>query len=365
MELCSALIAAGSPVPFEVRARLDHLDSELLEAMSAAGCYRVLLGIESAAPEVRRAHQKNMRDDIDPLAVVDDCVRVGIVPILSLILGLPGEGEKQRAQSLDLCAQAALRASVNISLHLVNPQPGCALTEKHGKGSAAVANIPPDMALGTGLTPDEKQLIEAHPDLFSSFHLLSPDLFEGGRDELLEIAAMTKGLPELWRRYPRTFTLMGRHLQLNSLQLWRAFKAQDRSFPGWVRSLDDARLTACLAWEQASIRITAKGLQATEPDLIPRPSGATLFSPVDLQSLAASLLDGSELPPLQAPTPFAVVPTTNDSQGVRTLRISLDVARILDLLETRQTLGETPPAQLDSAIQALRKSGLVQTQSTP
>ncbi len=359
MGLCRALVAEGSPVPFEVRARIDHLDSELLEAMAAAGCYRVLLGIESASPEIRRAHQKNMRDDIDAMAVIDDCVRVGIVPILSLILGLPGEDETQRAQTLDLCTRAALRACVNISLHLVNPQPGCAISKDWGEGSRSVPGVAPDMALGTGLTGEELELIEAHPDLFSTFHLLSPDLFPGGQNELLEIAAMNKALPELWRRYPRTFALLARHMEWNSLQLWREFHGQDRSFPGWIRSMGDARLRACLDWEQTSIRITARGLPDQAGDLIPRPTGETLVSPVDLAALAEALLNGTDLPPVQSPTHFAVVPSPNNQQGVRTLRITQDVARVLTLVESQGSKGESIPPGLERAMQSLQASGLL------
>ncbi|MDF1836534.1 MAG: radical SAM protein [Planctomycetota bacterium] len=361
MSLCQALIAEGSPVPFEVRARIDHLDSELLEAMAAAGCYRVLLGIESASPEIRRAHQKNMRDDIDAMAVIDDCVRVGIIPILSLILGLPGEGETQRAQTLDLCSQAALRACVNISLHLVNPQPGCSISKDWGEGSQTVPGIAPDMALGTGLTGEERQLIDGHPDLFSTFHLLSADLFPGGQEELLEIAAINKGLPELWRRYPRSFALVARHMGWNSLQVWRQFKAQSRSFPGWIRSLGDARLRACLDWEQASIRITARGSEGFQGDLIPRPTGEVLTVPVDLEALASALFHQGELPPVQAPTHFAVVPSPNNQQGVRTLRITPDVARVLTLVDSQGSKGESLPPGLDRAIQSLQASGLLHT----
>ncbi len=363
--LCAELVEAGAPVPFEVRARIDHLDPKLLEAMAAAGCYRVLLGIESASPEVRGAHQKNMRQDIDPLRVIDDCIREGIVPILSLILGLPGESEEQRAETLDLCTRAALRTCVNISLHLVNPQPGCSLNENFGTGSAAVRGIAPDMALGTGLTGEERVLIEQHPDLFSTFHLLSPTLFPGGAQELQEIAAIASELPELWRRYARTFALAMRHLQENSLQVWRRFHGQDRSFPGWIRSLNDPRLRTCLAWDQANIRVAAKRIQTPDQGLIPRPSGETLTSSFDLERLAKALLEETTLPPQQAETHFAVAPSMDRAQGVRTLRISTDVARILDLLELKRVRGEAPSAGLQSAIQTLRASGLILTPQSP
>ena len=105
-------------VPWEVRARADHLDAELLRRMGSAGCDRVLLGIESASATVRAANQKGMRDDVDLLQGVDACAAAGVTPILSLILGLPGEGDDELNESLEFCASAALRAGVNLSLHL-------------------------------------------------------------------------------------------------------------------------------------------------------------------------------------------------------------------------------------------------------
>ncbi|MCA9000510.1 MAG: B12-binding domain-containing radical SAM protein [Planctomycetes bacterium] len=357
MALCAALIAEGAPVPFEVRARIDHLDGELLAELSKAGCYRVLLGIESASHEVRQAHQKNMRPGVDPLAQIDACVQNGIVPILSLILGLPGESESDRAATLDLCSDAALRSNVHISLHLVNPQPGCGLKEQYGEGSQTQPGIAPDMALGTGLTGEERELIDAHPDLFSSFHLLAPGWFPGGEAELREMSAMAKGLPELWRRYPRTFMLMRRRLTGNSLQVWRAFAAQDRSFPGWVRAQRDALLDTCLAWEQTSLRVAAKGVPLATCDSLPRPTGETLHSPVDLERLAAGLRTGADLPTLQDPVPYAVIPT---GQGVRTLRVSRDVARVLEQVEEHRGRGQSLPTRWDPILRTLESSGLLQ-----
>ena len=258
LELCEILIEAGSPVPFEVRARVDHLDNDLLRKMAQAGCYRVLLGIESASSDVRERHQKNMRSGADPLEVIDACEAVGIVPILSLILGLPGENRPERALTMDLCADASLRRGVNLSLHLVNPQPGCKLGEDYGARSQPVPDIAPDMALGCGFSAEEKQLIAQHPDLFCSFHLLPAEEFEGGIVELKELSSIAKGLPELLRRYPRTFYLLKRQRGLNSLELWELFLVAGSSFSGWVRRQEDALLDACLAWEQASIRVAAR-----------------------------------------------------------------------------------------------------------
>ena len=111
---CDAMISSGTDIPWEVRARADHLDPGLLEHMARAGADRVLLGIESASPVVRRRNQKGMRDDVDLEAVIDECLTAGITPILSLILGLPGEDDEALDASLRFCARAALRGGVNL-----------------------------------------------------------------------------------------------------------------------------------------------------------------------------------------------------------------------------------------------------------
>src|SRR5690606_37202189 len=105
---CEEMLRRGTPVPWEVRARADHLDRELLVLIGRAGCSRVLLGIESAAECVREACDESLRAGTDLTAVVRDSVDAGVTPILSVILGLPGEGPDELGSSLDFCARAAL-----------------------------------------------------------------------------------------------------------------------------------------------------------------------------------------------------------------------------------------------------------------
>ncbi|MEM9380627.1 MAG: radical SAM protein, partial [Planctomycetota bacterium] len=234
IEFCDALEAGDVDVPWEVRARAEHLDPELLERMGAAGCDRVLLGIESGSARVRRKNQKGMRDDFDPLRAVDDCAAAGITPILSLILGLPGEEEEDLDRTLEFCARAALRAGVQLSLHLVNPQPGCALGDELGSASRPVDGVPPDMALGAGESAGERALIAEHPDLFSTWALLPMD-----PTRLDELVWLSRELPETMMRFPRTFAAL---LALargsagdggepaSALGLARALRADGRSF---------------------------------------------------------------------------------------------------------------------------------------
>lgn len=360
VEFCERMIDAGSPVPWEARARADHMDPELAALMKRAGGYRVLLGVESADAGVRRQNQKGMRDDIDLVAAVDAATDAGITPILSLILGLPGEGEEQLAESLDFCAAAALRAGVNLSLHLPNPQPGCALGDEFGEQGRAVEGIPPDMAWGAGETAPERALIEAHPDLFSTFALPpgDPDHWRG-------LAEIARELPEVLMRYPRTFALLRRQRSERALDLWRSWKSTGRSFESFAAAAGDPVVSEVLDWEQAQIRTAARGPMAameSTSDWIPRPAGELLISSLDLGGVAEALRTDGPLPPLGPPRPHLVLSVPGDLAGVRTLKISEDVAALLRLVGSdARTTAEWDLARpgLASALDRLTAAGLV------
>jgi hypothetical protein len=347
-------------VPFEVRARADHLDLELLQRMRQAGGYRVLVGVESADARVRDRNQKGMRRGTDMLALVDDCATAGITPILSLILGLPGEDEAALEATLDFCAQAALRAGVNLSLHLVNPQPGCGLGEEFGARARAVEGIPPDMALGAGETASERELIAAHPDLFTTFTLL-PD----GEERLHDLRAIATELPEVLMRHPRTFALLREGDDGNNsraLETYRAWKADGRSFAVFARARRSPVIDDMVAWEQALVRAGARSIGDVDVDAV------TVLADVievghDLPAVASGLRRGERTAREAKPTWLAILPARSDTplSAVTTLRISRDVARLLRAIDGTRTLDELEAEQpgIGRAHETHAQNGLV------
>lgn len=301
LEFCQAMVRDGVDLPWEARARADHLDAELLEWMGRAGCDRVLLGIESASPKVRRAHQKGMADDIDLLSAVDRCVRAGVTPILSLILGLPDEGDIELNETLAFCADAALRGGVNLSLHIVNPQPGCELGERLGAQSLPLDGVPPDMALGAGDTGPERSLIEAHPDLFSTWAILPEN-----RESIGELLFLKEELAETLMRFPRSFAALSLALDasvghachgLDTLGIARALRADGRTFETFARTCAPpehaALIEALLAWEIALVRVAASGPRRPRPGIW-RTGAILIESPYDLGAIGALLSDARE-----------------------------------------------------------------------
>ncbi len=373
---CDEMIARGSPVPFEVRARADHLDLELLQRMRQAGGYRVLVGVESADVRVRERNQKGMRRGTDMLALVDDCATAGITPILSLILGLPGEDEAALEATLDFCAQAALRAGVNLSLHLVNPQPGCGLGEEFGARARAVEGIPPDMALGAGETGPEREMIAAHPDLFTTFTLLPDDT-----DHLHDLRAIATELPEVLMRHPRTFALLrerdhGGHS--GALETYRAWKADGRSFAVFARARRSPLIDDMVAWEQALVRTGASKSSDSggshEAGADDAGSAAGVIAPVtvradvievahDLPAVASGLRRSDRVARAQRTTWLAVLPARSGSplSAVTTLRISRDVAELLRAIDGTRTQDELESEQpgIGRVLETLERSGLV------
>ncbi len=346
LAFCERMVARGVRVPWECRARVDHLDGELLAAMGRAGCYRVLLGIESADPRVRERCDKRMDPALDVLGAVERCARHGITPILSLILGLPGEDEPALAASLELCAAASLRAGVNLSLHLVNPQPGCALGEEFGADARPIEGIPPDMALGAGLTGPERELIAAHPDLFTTWALLPGD--EAYLRDLSEIAVE---LPPVLMRFPKTFALLGRALGApHALATYRAWRSGGRSFEGFALAAGNALVRAALGWEQARVRAAARGpldpgaaCASDDPRATPRLAVELVELERDAPAAVERLLASGEAPAADDPAfggPVWLALRASET-GVHSARVAPDVVRVLGLLALPAYRGRT------------------------
>lgn len=98
LELCKRFLKEDIEVNWICNARPRDLDKGILKKMKRAGCKEVMLGLESGSPKVRKRIGKN-----PSLESIRDAIRLcketGLLPLLFVMLGLPGETEKDLSKT--------------------------------------------------------------------------------------------------------------------------------------------------------------------------------------------------------------------------------------------------------------------------
>jgi len=104
VEICEKMIERGLDLTFDVRARVNTVDPELLQLMRRAGCERIQYGVESAVPSVLEALNKDITPD-----QVRDAFKwsrdAGIDTLAYFILGSPTETRADIEKSIDFSCE--------------------------------------------------------------------------------------------------------------------------------------------------------------------------------------------------------------------------------------------------------------------
>jgi anaerobic magnesium-protoporphyrin IX monomethyl ester cyclase len=121
---------------WETTVRADYLkagriDDEFLAALKRSGCYLLSFGAESGSPKIL----KKIKKGITPDEIVESarmCLRHGIIPQYSFMIGLPGEDRSDMFKTLDLIGRLlALSDQVQIlGPQAFRPYPGSLLYEE-------------------------------------------------------------------------------------------------------------------------------------------------------------------------------------------------------------------------------------------
>ncbi|MBW1984963.1 MAG: radical SAM protein [Deltaproteobacteria bacterium] len=129
--ICDEMIKRNIKIKWTSFARVDTVSEEVLSKMKAAGCTAVSFGIESANKEILKTIKKGIT--IQQVAdAVHMCVKTGIDPHASFILGLPGETHETLKETLDF-AQKMEEIGLSYGFHLLAPFPGTEVREEKEK----------------------------------------------------------------------------------------------------------------------------------------------------------------------------------------------------------------------------------------
>ena len=171
-QLCEAVRQFRPPIQWGCYARIDSLDTQLIEQMADAGCLRVFVGIESASRRVQQLIHKNI--DIDRAwQTICDLDESEILPVFSFILGFPEEMEEELLQTLAfaLRCRLELKTQTEFQFSTLAPLPQTELFRRYRSqlrldrfsGQAATPLPFP--------TPHRSQFIREHPELcMAAYH---------------------------------------------------------------------------------------------------------------------------------------------------------------------------------------------------
>ncbi|MFE6871409.1 B12-binding domain-containing radical SAM protein [Kitasatospora sp. NPDC057692] len=241
-ELSHALIDADLDLPWQCRCRIDEVDRELLALMSAAGCRMLLYGVESGSDETLSRMNKRLRRGVASQTTerVRWTVDSGIFPSLSMVVGIPEEKPQDLDATLRLAAEFIQVGRVNAFIQLMSPLPGTALAQRVAHRLEYRAEDAPtafsqgiEFADGRRL-PEDEELIAALPDIFQSFHVVTPD--HGDLDICVDISL---GYCKLLEVYGWTYIALAEHLDVSLLELFRRYRdrAAEQRGPGGRRGL--------------------------------------------------------------------------------------------------------------------------------
>jgi radical SAM superfamily enzyme YgiQ (UPF0313 family) len=157
-------------------ARGDDLDDEMIEALVAAGCSSVFVGVEAGSPSI----QGMLHKPVEPATVQRSLARIAgrMHLTLSFIWGYPFETLDDFRQTVDFALSFRDERAVSVSLYKLAPLPRTLFMAQFSEKLILKGELVHAMA--TGWDADAASLLDRclrYPDVYASFYeFLTPDL---------------------------------------------------------------------------------------------------------------------------------------------------------------------------------------------
>jgi anaerobic magnesium-protoporphyrin IX monomethyl ester cyclase len=137
MELAEALIRAGAKFEWSIQAttnltaRLSVADLSLLRR---SGLKQICQGIETASPTVMKLMNKDFQILGDIYESTERCIQAGVIPSFNIIFGYPGEGVKERRETIHFMMDVCRRfPGAEFWTNIFTPYPGSPIFQEAAK----------------------------------------------------------------------------------------------------------------------------------------------------------------------------------------------------------------------------------------
>jgi len=164
LEFCEAV--KDRKYHWRVSARVDCVDTELLQKMAEAGCVGMYFGIETGSRRMQEIVRKRLDVDlVEPTLAVAE--QLGIQSTASFITGYHEELETDLADTLDLLGRCVGPSCIT-QLHMLAPEPGTPMFAEHRDKLQYDGYAGPYNAFR--VAPEDTKLVLDHSDIFSTYY---------------------------------------------------------------------------------------------------------------------------------------------------------------------------------------------------
>ena len=175
IQVCRQLMNIGFPISWRCSARLDCLDNELIDIMTAAGMNSLFIGIETGSPQMQKKIRKNLKLD-DAFGKLSYISSKGVSVTASFIFGFPEETEEDFSQTLSMMIELSKIPKIHLQHHLCTFFSGTELTRKYAE-QISKSTVFSDITGEAGVY-ECQDLITENPVLFPHYFEYKNDLRE-------------------------------------------------------------------------------------------------------------------------------------------------------------------------------------------
>ncbi|MFH1653109.1 MAG: radical SAM protein [Pseudomonadota bacterium] len=215
--LSNTLLQEKLNVRWSCTARADGNYVDSLKLLYESGCYRLVMGIETASSKLQHDIGKRL-NTCKSLNVIKDCIKCGLQVSPTFMVGLPNESNRDFEDTLKLALRCRLAGCSGLQIHKYLPHPSTALYEKN-KNSIVKRKHHHYFMVWNELSVPLNNLILKHPDIFTSFFHVPA---ESGSETFLHDAEYISYL--LINHFPRTLLLLTQHYNVSFTTLIKLFQ---------------------------------------------------------------------------------------------------------------------------------------------
>lgn len=128
LQIADALIRGGASFKWSVQATTNltaRLSVAELKLLRRSGLHQICQGIETASPTVMKLMNKGFQDLPDIYESTERCLQAGVIPSFNIIFGFPGEGARERRETVNFMMDVCRRfPGAEFWTNIFTPYPG-------------------------------------------------------------------------------------------------------------------------------------------------------------------------------------------------------------------------------------------------